>query len=82
MKTDDNPLPNFLNRNPKGTEPMTTATAKTKKKDCIIVTVRAVFDVGSDLQAASKAAKAFQDAPVPGAKVEETKLTLGKRDAG
>ena len=32
MKPDDNPLPAFLNRNPKGTEPMTTATAKTKKQ--------------------------------------------------
>lgn len=53
-----------------------------KKVDVIVVTKRVVFQVGNDLGKASNLAKAFEDAEVPGGKVEEKKLTLGKRDAG
>ena len=51
------------------------------KQDVIIVTKTVVFKVGHDLEAASKAAKAFQDAPVPSGKIESIKQSLGKRDA-
>jgi hypothetical protein len=51
-------------------------------KDVIIVTLRVVFDVGTDLSKASANAEAFRITKAAGGVIEEAKVTLGKRDAG